>query len=48
MFILYFQENGETPLSQSDFERAIKNVNKSVSTDDLENFEKWMVEFGST
>ncbi|EGR29923.1 katanin p60 subunit a, putative [Ichthyophthirius multifiliis] len=41
-------QNGETPLSQSDFERAIKNVNKSVSNDDLENFEKWMIEFGST
>ena len=29
------------------FEEALKNVNKSVSNDDLENFDKWMAEFGS-
>jgi len=26
---------------------ALKNVNKSVSMDDLETFEKWMTEFGT-
>jgi len=35
------------PTSMSDFELAMKNVSKTVSTADLEKYEKWMGEFGS-
>ncbi|KAL4497847.1 hypothetical protein ABPG72_000602 [Tetrahymena utriculariae] len=40
-------QESDIPLTQKDFEEALRNVNKSVSNDDLENFEKWMAEFGS-
>ncbi len=40
-------ENADTPLSKTDFEEALANVNKSVSHDDLDRFDKWMEEFGS-
>ncbi|XP_005093317.1 katanin p60 ATPase-containing subunit A1 [Aplysia californica] len=35
------------PTVMEDFIEAIKKVNKSVSSDDLEKYKKWMEEFGS-
>ena len=35
------------PTSFEDFEEAIKKVNKSVSKDDIEKYQKWMEEYGS-
>jgi katanin p60 ATPase-containing subunit A1 len=37
-----------TPTTMEDFEQAIKNVSKTVSASDLEKYEKWMAEFGSS
>jgi len=37
-----------TPTSMEDFEQAMKNVSKTVSAADLEKYEKWMAEFGSS
>jgi len=37
-----------TPTSMDDFEQAMKNVSKTVSAADLEKYEKWMAEFGSS
>ncbi len=38
----------ELPASMADFTLAMKKVSKSVSKADLEKYEKWMTEFGST
>lgn len=35
------------PISMNDFDEALKNVNKSVSTNDLAAFEKWQKEYAS-
>jgi SpoVK/Ycf46/Vps4 family AAA+-type ATPase len=35
------------PLTKADFDEAIKNINKSVSKDDLAKYQIWMEEFGS-
>jgi len=37
-----------TPTSMEDFEQAMKNVSKTVSAADLEKYDKWMAEFGSS
>jgi katanin p60 ATPase-containing subunit A1 len=37
-----------TPTTMEDFEQALRNVNKTVSSSDLEKYEKWMAEFGSS
>ncbi|KAH7986626.1 hypothetical protein HPB52_024834 [Rhipicephalus sanguineus] len=42
------KEELELPVSRDDFEEAIRKINKSVSREDLEKYEKWMSEFGST
>lgn len=42
------KEELELPVSKRDFDEAIKKCNKSVSREDLEKYEKWMKEFGST
>ncbi|KFM75987.1 hypothetical protein X975_02868, partial [Stegodyphus mimosarum] len=42
------KEELELPVSPDDFREAIKKINKSVSKEDLEKYEKWMAEFGST
>lgn len=42
------KEELELPVSADDFEEAIRKINKSVSKEDLEKYEKWMAEFGST
>lgn len=42
------KEELELPVSPTDFEEAIRKINKSVSKEDLERYEKWMAEFGST
>ena len=38
----------ELPVSEHDFEEAIRKVNKSVSEEDLLKYDKWMAEFGSS
>lgn len=38
----------EAPIMQADFLEALKNVSKSVGTEDLQKFSDWMKEFGST
>jgi katanin p60 ATPase-containing subunit A1 len=38
----------DVPVGQDDFVQALKNVQKSVGTEDLQNFADWMKEFGST
>jgi len=38
----------DEPLMQADFLEALKNVSKSVGTEDLQRFSDWMKEFGST
>ena len=41
------KEELELPTTMDDFEMAIKKVSKSVSTEDIEKYQKWMEEFGS-
>ncbi|EER08127.1 Katanin p60 ATPase-containing subunit A1, putative [Perkinsus marinus ATCC 50983] len=36
------------PVTMGNFEQAVKNVQKSVGTEDLRKFEDWMREFGSS
>jgi len=38
----------DLPVSQEDFETAIKNVCRSVGNEDLDKFSEWMKEFGAT
>ena len=38
----------DLPVTKQDFFEAISKCNKSVSKEDLEKYEKWMNEFGST
>jgi len=38
----------DMPVTKADFLEAVKKCNKSVSKEDLEKYEKWMEEFGST
>lgn len=38
----------DVPITQNDFLNALKNVHKSVSNNDLDNYVKWMAEFGSS
>ncbi|ODM91534.1 Katanin p60 ATPase-containing subunit A-like 1, partial [Orchesella cincta] len=42
------KEELDLPVTQKDFDEALKKCNKSVSQDDLEKYEKWMAEFGSS
>lgn len=42
------KEELDLPVSNEDFQEAIKKINKSVSKEDLEKYDKWMMEFGST
>jgi katanin p60 ATPase-containing subunit A1 len=42
-----FQDEVETPLMMEDFLEAIKNVSKSVSQDQLNDYAEWMKQFGS-
>merc|ERR1712014_24204 len=41
------QDEVDVPVTQSDFVEALRNVQKSVGTEDLQNFTDWMKEFGS-
>lgn len=41
-------EEVDLPVSNEDFMDALKKCNKSVSKQDLEKYEKWMCEFGSS
>ncbi|CAH2225137.1 Katanin p60 ATPase-containing subunit A-like 1 [Pelobates cultripes] len=38
----------QMPVTMMDFEQALKKISKSVSATDLEKYEKWMAEFGSS
>ena len=38
----------DLPVTKQDFLEAISKCNKSVSKEDLEKYEKWMEEFGSS
>jgi len=40
-------ENGENEVTMADFVGALSNVQKSVSTKDLDQFASWQKEFGS-
>ena len=40
-------EEFKLPTTNEDFRDALKKCSKSVSTGDLEKYEKWMVKFGS-
>jgi len=42
------KEEVDLPVSFQDFNEAIAKCNKSVSSDDLAKYEKWMNEFGSS
>lgn len=42
------KEELDLPVSTQDFFDAIAKCNKSVSRQDLEKYEKWMQEFGSS
>ena len=42
------KEELDLPVSADDFVEAIERCNKSVSQEDLEKYEKWMSEFGSS
>ncbi|UYV81424.1 KATNA1 [Cordylochernes scorpioides] len=42
------KEDLELPVTAEDFEEAVRKINKSVSKEDLEKYDKWMTEFGST
>ena len=41
------KEQLELPMTMKDFEAALQRCSKSVSSDDLVKYEKWMAEFGS-
>lgn len=42
------REELDLPVTMQDFIEAISKCNKSVSKEDLDKYEKWMSEFGST
>ncbi|XP_012278026.1 katanin p60 ATPase-containing subunit A-like 1 [Orussus abietinus] len=42
------KEELDLPVSATDFDEAVEKCNKSVSQEDLEKYEKWMNEFGSS
>uniref|UniRef100_A0A8D9BY06 Katanin p60 ATPase-containing subunit A1 n=3 Tax=Cacopsylla melanoneura TaxID=428564 RepID=A0A8D9BY06_9HEMI len=42
------KEELDMPVSQWDFEEALARCNKSVAREDLEKYDKWMGEYGST
>lgn len=42
------KEELDLPVSQRDFEEALARCNKSVAREDLEKYDKWMSEYGST
>ena len=42
-----FEQEIDAPLKKEDFVEAIKNVNKSVGSEDLHKYEKWMKQFGT-
>jgi katanin p60 ATPase-containing subunit A1 len=40
------QEDIDIPITMQDFMDALKNISKSVSKENLEDYAKWMAEFG--
>lgn len=45
---LLAKDDIDLPVTLTDFHEAISKCNKSVSKSDLERYEKWMAEFGSS
>lgn len=45
--IQLLKDEVDVPVTQSDFLEAIKNVSRSVGSEDLQHFSDWMKEFGS-
>ena len=43
----YKEEMMSMPMTQEDFEEALKNVQTSVSTKHIQQFKDWFREFGS-
>jgi katanin p60 ATPase-containing subunit A1 len=39
-------EELDVPITMSDFNEALKNISKSVSAANIEEYQKWMAEFG--
>ena len=42
------KEELDLPVTMEDFMAAVEKCNKSVSADDLEKYDRWMREFGSS
>ena len=42
------QEEFDVPINHTDFIEALKNIQKSVSKENLDDYAKWMAEFGCT
>lgn len=42
------QSQIDIPISMEDFTQALKNISKSVSTEFLHKYGKWMKDFGAT
>lgn len=42
------KEELDLPVTMEDFKEAVEKCNKSVSADDLERYDRWMREFGSS
>ena len=42
------REEMEQPITQSDFMEALQRVQSSVGKNDLDRYDKWMQEFGSS
>jgi katanin p60 ATPase-containing subunit A1 len=41
------KQEAETPLTMEDFVVSLKNIQKSVGKESLDDYAKWMAEFGS-
>lgn len=41
------QKDIDVPLTMTDFEEALKNIQKSVSKESLKEYDSWMKEFGA-
>ncbi len=42
------KEEVDRPITSSDFLEAVSKISKSVSSEDLYKYERWMAEFGSS
>jgi katanin p60 ATPase-containing subunit A1 len=42
------KEEMDLPVTKADFEEAVSKIQPSVNKTDIEKYEKWMAEYGST